>query len=412
MAGNCMDEPVISTFFPPDFCTGNSCIILPLNLDTSSIGVLQLFAKGRDRYTLDDVRLLSTITRPFAISLANARKYIELLQIREELISENRQLKKEIKGTAPKAIIGKESGLKNVFEMVKLVAPLKNPILLLGETGTGKEVIADFIHYMSMRKDEPFVKVNCGAIPPTILDSELFGHEKGSFTGAMEQSKGKFERANHGTIFLDEVGELTPDAQVRLLRVLDEHTIERVGGSETITVDIRVISATHRNLEEMIENNEFREDLYFRLNAFPIFIPPLRERKEDISKMVYYFLKNKAQEMGLREIPAISGKDFDRLTSHDWPGNVRELQNIVERALIIGRSKDMLDFSTLLPSIIETSYNDGASGFGSIDDNMAAYIRIALKRTNGRISGPGGAAELLNIHPSTLRNRMIKLGLL
>jgi transcriptional regulator with GAF, ATPase, and Fis domain len=258
------------------------------------------------------------------------------------------------------------------------------------------------------------VKVNCGAIAEGLMDSELFGHEKGAFTGAVESRKGRFERAHQGTIFLDEIGELPAQAQVRLLRVLQEKTIERVGGSREISVDVRIISATHRNLREMVAQGSFREDLWFRLNVFPIWVPPLRERKEDIADLVDFFLHKKARELKLRQIPALDTNAIKPLLAHHWPGNVRELENLVERALIqspggpisfAGFFRKDTDFSPDL-RVVEKPEKPL-----TLDEAMARHIREVLRQTNGKISGPGGAAELLGVHYSTLRHRMNKLGI-
>ena len=301
------------------------------------------------------------------------------------------------------------------MEMVQQVAPLDSPVLLLGETGTGKEVIANAIHYSSPRKDGPFIKVNCGAIPETLLDSELFGHEKGAFTGAISQRRGRFERADKGTIFLDEIGELPPQAQVRLLHVLQKKEIERVGGTSSIPVDIRIISATHRNLEEMIASGRFREDLWFRLNVFPIMIPPLRQRKEDIPALVHHFIDRKSMELKLTERPVLAPGAIDRLIAYDWPGNVRELENMIERALIQHRG-GVLSFETLLPLAVsggrEVVEDAGRNQvLSSLDEINARHIRRALEMAGGKINGPGGAAQILGVHPNTLRKRMNKLGI-
>jgi len=299
--------------------------------------------------------------------------------------------------------------------MVQQVAPLDSPVLLLGETGTGKEVIANAIHYSSLRKDGPFIKVNCGAIPETLLDSELFGHEKGAFTGAVSQKRGRFERADKGTIFLDEIGELPAQAQVRLLRVLQEKEIERVGGTKSIRVDIRVISATNRNLQEMVASERFREDLWFRLNVFPIMIPPLRQRREDIPALVHHFIDRKSNELKLAERPVLAPGAVERLMAYDWPGNVRELENLIERALIQSRG-DMLSFETLLAPQIPVGRevtHEARSDIAplSLDKINARHIRQALEMAGGKINGPGGAAQILGLHPNTLRSRMNKLGI-
>ena len=234
-------------------------------------------------------------------------------------------------------MIGADFGLKRVMEMVQQVAALDSPVMLRGETGTGKEVIASVIHNLSSRRKGPFITVNCGAIPDSLMDSELFGHEKGAFTGALERTRGRFERAHGGTIFLDEIGELSPSAQMRLLRVLQDKKIERVGGSDSIDLDIRVIAATHRNLESLIQEGQFREDLYFRLQVFPIIIPPLRHRTMDIPALVKHVLTKKTRAMGFSKIPELWPGVLERLSGYHWPGNVRELENMVERALILNR---------------------------------------------------------------------------
>jgi transcriptional regulator with GAF, ATPase, and Fis domain len=286
-------------------------------------------------------------------------------------------------------------------------------VLLLGETGTGKEVIANAIHQMSSRKEGPFIKVNCGAIPNTLLDSELFGHEKGAFIGALNQKRGRFERAHGGTIFLDEIGELPSEAQIRLLRVLQEKEIERVGGTKPIQVDIRVIAATHRDLQAMIAEGRFREDLYFRLKVFPIEIPPLKERIGDIPALVQYFIRKKSRDMKLTDIPTLAPGAIDRLMAYHWPGNVRELENAVERALILCRGEP-LAFSDVQPSNSRDIISSPCSPEHEVlnlDEAMARHVRRVLAMTAGRVEGERGAAKLLGINPNTLRNRMKKLGI-
>jgi transcriptional regulator with PAS, ATPase and Fis domain len=331
------------------------------------------------------------------------------------LADDNRYLFGELRSVLGDEIIGSDFGLKAVMKMVQQVGPLDSPVLLLGETGTGKEVIANAIHCSSPRKDGPFIKVNCGAIPETLIDSELFGHEKGAFTGAISQRRGRFERADRGTIFLDEIGELPPQAQVRLLHVLQKKEIERVGGTSPIPVDIRIISATHRNLEEMIASGRFREDLWFRLNVFPITIPPLRQRREDIPALVHHFIDRKSVELKLTERPMLAPGAIDRLMAYDWPGNVRELENMIERALIQHRG-GILSFETLLPlavsegrEVVEDAVRHRA--LPSLEEINARHIRRALKMAGGKINGPGGAGQILGLHPNTLRKRMNKLGI-
>jgi transcriptional regulator with GAF, ATPase, and Fis domain len=392
-----------------------SVMNMALKLEGNRIGDLGLMADGLNQYTDEHARLLLMLHQPFAIAMSNALKHMEVIRFKDMLADDNRYLFDELRSVLGDEIIGSDFGLKLVMEMVQQVAPLDSPVLLLGETGTGKEVIANAIHYSSPRKDGPFIKVNCGAIPETLLDSELFGHEKGAFTGAISQRRGRFERADKGTIFLDEIGELPLQAQVRLLHVLQKKEIERVGGTSSIPVDTRIISATHRNLEGMIASGQFREDLWFRLNVFPITIPPLRQRREDIPALVHHLIERKSMELKLAEKPVLAPGTIDRLIAYDWPGNVRELENMVERALIQYRG-GVLSFETFLPPAASGG-REAVQGAGqnralpSLDEMNARHIRRALKVAVGKINGPGGAAEILGLHPNTLRKRMNKLGI-
>jgi transcriptional regulator with GAF, ATPase, and Fis domain len=386
-----------------------------LQLEGNQIGTLALFADGRNQYTDEHARLIKLLHGPFAMAMSNALEHREIIRLKDMLADDNRYLFDELRSASGDEIIGSDFGLKAVMKMVRQVAPLDSPVLLLGETGTGKEVIANAIHYSSPRKDGPFIKVNCGAIPDTLLDSELFGHEKGAFTGAISQKRGRFERADKGTIFLDEIGELPAQAQVRLLRVLQEKEIERVGGTTSIPVDIRVLSATNRNLQELVASGGFREDLWFRLNVFPIMIPPLRRRREDIPALVHHLIDRKSKELKLTGRPGLAPGAIDRLMAYDWPGNVRELENLIERALIQSRG-DLLSFEKLSAMSVSGDHA-GIRDSGrnrtvlSLDDINAQHIKQALKTAGGRISGPGGAAQILGLHPNTLRSRMIKLGI-
>ena len=392
-----------------------SAMIMVLSLEGNTIGEVALIADGLNRYTDEHARLLRLLHEPFSMAMSNALEHQEVGRLNEMLADDNRFLHGQLWELSGDEIIGSQFGLKGVMEKVHQVASLDSPVLLLGETGAGKEVIANAIHYSSHRKDGPFIKVNCGAIPETLLDSELFGHEKGAFTGAISQKRGRFERADKGTIFLDEIGELPLPAQVRLLHVLQNREIERVGGTSPIPVNVRVLSATHRNLEEMIASQRFREDLWFRLNVFPIKIPPLRERKEDIPELVHYFIKRKSTELKIRETPVIPAGVIDQLIAYDWPGNVRELGNMIERALIQRRG-GVLSFETLsvppIPRSREAAPDEGPNRpLLSLEETNVQHIRQALERAGGKINGPGGAAQILGIHPNTLRKRMIKLGI-
>jgi len=391
----------------------SSVMLLYLMMGEDRGGALSMRADGKNKYRERHAHLLSLVAEPFTIALDNALKHRELTNLKDRLADDNRYLQKELRDIYGDKIIGENSGLKDIMAMVRQVAPLNSPVLLLGETGTGKDVIANAIHYLSQRRGGPFIKVNCGAIPDTLLDSELFGHEKGAFTGADVQRRGRFERAHGGTIFLDEVGELLPQAQVRMLRVLQEKEIERVGGTKVIPVDIRLITATNRNLEEMAQSNRFRRDLWFRLNVFPIIVPPLRERKQDIPELADYFLLKKSRDMKLSRPPKFAAGSLNRLLDYDWPGNVRELENVIERALILNRGETLVFADSLIPK--KTGSSDSPSGAVdasfNLDTVIAGQIRKALRTANGKVHGPDGAAELLGVNPSTLRKRMSKLGI-
>ncbi len=388
-------------------------IALRLFIEGQRLGVIDLFARGQDQFTAEHARQFALLREPFAIAMANALKHQETVELKEKLISDNRYLNSELISQSGDEVIGADSGLKDVMHQVGQIAHLKNTILLLGETGTGKEVIANAIHRLSQRKNEPFIKVNCGAIPENLIDSELFGHEKGAFTGAVKQKRGRFERANKGTLFLDEIGELPPWAQVRLLRVLQTQEIERVGGSPPVKLDIRVIAATHRDLKAMVVAGTFREDLWFRINAFPIEIPPLKERKKDIGLLAQYFLTKKSIEFGIHPIPTITRQTLQYLSNRPWPGNVRELENAVERALIQHRHGPLL-FQQTFRSPEKPSTDialDSALHTMTLDEATRRHIETVLQSTHGKVNGPNGAAAILGIHPNTLRNRMRKLGI-
>jgi len=385
-----------------------SCMMLPLTVENDLLGVVLLFAAGQNRYTKGHSDLLNSVAQPFSIALANTLEHLELMKLKRQLEDENKCLRQEHQGGFEGDVVGRENGLRKVFELVELVASLTNPVLLLGETGTGKEVVASYIHKASSQKG-PFVAVNCGALPPTLVDSELFGYEKGAFTGAAAGKRGFFERAQNGTIFLDEIGELPPEVQVRLLRVIQEKVITRVGGEKSIPLNVRIICATHCDLDQMVKEQKFRQDLLFRINVFPIIIPPLRDRREDIPLLAACFIRGKAVEMGLRDIPEISAEDMIRLKSYDWPGNVRELQNIIERAVILRRN-NQLSIGSLLSMVVQRPETSGETE--NLDDYITQRIAEALKKTGGRISGPKGAAALLGINPSTMRNKMKKLGMM
>jgi transcriptional regulator with GAF, ATPase, and Fis domain len=392
------------------------CSVMVLNpvLDEQVMGCMVVICESQQTYHQHDADIFALLDRPCAISISNTLKHRQVLYLQNLLAEENQQLQRELSTTANAAIIGADFGLAPTLSFAGKAAQHDSPVLLLGETGTGKDVIANHIHNVSIRNSGPFVRVNCGAIPESLMDSELFGHEKGAFTGAMGLKRGKFERAHGGTIFLDEIGELPLAAQVRLLRVLQNGEIERVGGTETIPIDIRVIAATHRNIEEMVELGTFREDVYFRLSVFPIKVPALRERKEDIPALLDYFVKRKSQLLKLGSPPRLTPKLVEEFCDYDWPGNVREMENVIERALIINEG-DFLSVPTLSASISHKK-PDALSAtephqVTSLDTAIKAHIQQALDACNGQIHGKNGAAELLDINPNTLRSRMRKLNI-
>jgi len=386
-----------------------SDLCMALKIEDRPLGGVILRTRRPRRYLPEHVRLLALVHEPFAIAMANAQTHREALAVRDRLAEENLFLSQEIKALASD-VVGGEGGLSHVMEMVQQIAALSNTVLLLGETGVGKEVIAGAIHRASPRRDAPFIKVNCGAIPESLIDSELFGHEKGAFTGALNQRRGHFERAQGGTLLLDEIGELPPAVQARLLRVLQSKEIERVGGSRTIPVDIRIIAATHRDLETMVREDRFREDLWFRLNVFPIIIPPLRHRRMDIPLLAEHARKKKAKELGIAAPPELGADALERLRQYDWPGNVRELENLMERELIRAQGAP-LRFADLPARSAAREEAREQQAPVTLAEAEARQIEAALNYCDGKVQGEGGAAEVLWLNPSTLRNRMNRLGI-
>lgn len=390
-----------------------SLIIMRLDVQGRRVGILGVSVNGMDKFTPEHVELLRLLREPFAIAMANAVKHQEVVRLKDLLDDDNRFLQTQIRELSGSDIVGMDFGLRGVMTQIRQVAPLDSPVVFLGETGVGKEVLANAVHEFSPRRRGPFIKVNCGAIPESLIDSELFGHDRGAFTGAVNCKRGRFERANGGTIFLDEIGELPPQAQVRLLHVVQNREIERVGGNETIPVDIRIVAATHRNLEQMVADGTFREDLWFRLNIFPIRIPSLRERRGDIPALVHYFIQKKARELKLRQDPVLPPGMLERLKAYAWPGNVRELENMVERAIIRSQA-GVLVFDSLLQDRDTGPMAQplpAREDFLPLDELLDRHIRKALDMAGGKVNGRGGAAELLGVHPNTLRKRMQRLGI-
>ncbi len=336
-------------------------------------------------------------------TLENA--YAEISDLKDRLQAEAAYLREEIEtGHLLREIVGSSTGLRGVFHLVDQVAPTNATVLLLGETGTGKELIARAIHDSSPRREHPLIKVNCAALPDTLIESELFGHEKGSFTGAVGRRKGRFELADGGTIFLDEIGDLPQDLQAKLLRVLQSGEFERLGSEKTLQADVRVISATNRNLEAAVAAGSFRPDLYYRLKVFPIEVPPLRDRKEDIPLLVWHFITTRQATLG-RRIETIPRHAMERLVSYDWPGNVRELEHVVERAIILSPG------STLMVEEPGAAAPLHAGGSQQMVQAERAHVLRVLRDCGWKVKGSGNAAETLGLNPSTLRSRMKKLGI-
>ena len=367
--------------------------------------ILQIFAL-RAGAEMERIKMEDSI-RQGHDNLEKAFKEIEKLKDRLEM--ENQSLQEEIKiSHNPEEIIGDSKILKEILSKVETVSPTDSTVLIRGDTGTGKERIARAIHNLSPRNERALIKVNCPAIPSGLIESELFGHEKGAFTGALTKKIGKFELADGGSIFLDELGDLPLDAQAKLLRVLQEREFERVGGSETMDVDVRVIAATNRDLETAVKEGQFRADLYYRLNVFPLTVPSLKDRKEDIPMLATYFTQKYSRRMG-RNISSINDDDIDRLKTYSWPGNIRELENVIERAVILSKSSKLEINEELFGALSDLSTSDDKSL--SLEDNERNHIISVLNKTNWKINGDEGAAKILGINPSTLRSRMAKLGI-
>lgn len=416
-------------------------LIGPLVSEHQNLGLLIIEAIPPHLLSADHLAIAELLLEPLSTALENDHRLRELQTLREAAEADKRTLLARLgRDQLQDAVVGANRGLRPVMERVELVSPSSVPVLLLGETGSGKEVIARAIHTKSTRHAGPFIRVNCGAIPPELIDSELFGHEKGSFTGASATRKGWFERAHEGTLFLDEIGELPLAAQVRMLRVLQEGTFERVGGEKAISADVRVIAATHRDLAAMVQNHTFREDLWYRLAVFPIVIPPLREHRDDIPELVHHFAQRAAKRFGLAYHPP-RDSDLALLQAYDWPGNVRELASVIDRAAILGGGRGLEVARALGGPIASTAPKSAPaeaasplpvqaaalnsltaavpvpteasqpSGVDALSDAMRRHIEAALRKTRGKIEGPRGAAALLSINPHTLRSRMRKLGL-
>ena len=381
-------------------------LVTALRTPNGPLGVMTLGSKRPTHFRRDDLDLLGQIATQFSLALDNALAYEKLNASRIVIEEERLYLESEIRAEYNfEDIVGKSAALRKVLQQIEIVAPTDSTVLLHGETGTGKELIARALHSLSTRKNRTFVRLNCAAIPAGLVESELFGHEKGAFTGALMQKKGRFEIADQGTLFLDEIGDISIDLQPKLLRALQEHEFERLGSAKTIKVDVRLIAATHRDLPLMMRNHQFREDLFYRLNVFPVEIPPLRDRREDIPLLVNFFVSRLSRKMQKR-IESIPKDAMEALTNAPWPGNIRELENLIERAVILTQG------SELRVPLKELKRSSAVSTSGStFEEAERQAIVEALKTARGKISGQGGAAELLGLKRTTLQNKMRKLGI-
>lgn len=399
----------------------SDCIV-PLIVGGKSIGTLGVGSSKKNQYSEANAEILQEVANQVALAVANMQSYEEIAELKARLESENVCLQDEIRTDHNfEEITGNSPALLAVLRKVEQVAPTDSTVLIYGETGTGKELIARAIHDRSGRRSRALLKVNCSAISAGLVESELFGHVKGAFTGALERHIGRFELADGGTIFLDEIGELPLATQVKLLRVLQEREFEPVGSSRSVRVDVRVIAATNRNLQESIRTGDFRSDLFYRLNVFPIDVPPLRERRSDIPQLAMFFLARFSKKIG-KDIQSIPQVTLERLMNYSWPGNVRELQNVIERAVILSRSSVLKLEPDLVPALTPADSSD-TSGKSSeapqppnpepctLEELERAHIIAVLNQTSGVVEGPRGAAKILGLHPNTLRHRMQKLGL-
>jgi formate hydrogenlyase transcriptional activator len=403
-----------------------SMCVLPLVFQGRSIGTLSLVSREKDRYSDEDAVFLQEVANQIVLAIQNMQSYQEIESLKARLEKENVYLREELRTEHNfEEIVGNSPAVLRALGAVDQVAPTDSTVLIYGETGTGKELVARAIHSRSARNGRALVNVNCSAISAGLVESELFGHMKGAFTGALERRIGRFELAHGGTIFLDEIGELSMETQVKLLRVLQEHEFEPVGSSHPVRVDVRVIAATNRNLREAMQAGLFRSDLFYRLNVFPIELPPLRERRSDIPQLVAFCVSRFSKRLG-KKIDGVSRESMEKLMNYPWPGNIRELQNVIERAVILSvdpilrLDRDLMAVAASTKGM-ETPETDAPEQRQAVlkspkplltlDEVDRNHILAALQHAGGVVDGPRGAARILNLHPNTLRHRMAKLGI-
>jgi formate hydrogenlyase transcriptional activator len=403
-----------------------SLCVAPLISQGQCIGTLSVVSREKDRYSADDTALLQEVANQIALAIQNMQAYEEIARLKATLEKENVYLREELRTEHDfEEIVGNSPALLHALSAVEQVAPTDATVLIYGETGTGKELVARAIHNRSVRRDRALVIVNCSAISAGLVESELFGHMKGAFTGAIERRIGRFELAADGTIFLDEIGELSLETQVKLLRVLQEHEFEPVGSSHRLRVDVRVIAATNRNLREAVEAGRFRPDLFYRLNVFPVELPPLRERRSDIPQLVAFYVSRFSKRFR-KTVDRVSRESMEHLVNYSWPGNIRELQNVIERAVILSANSTLMLDRDLVPVAgfakdavtpqapapdPQPDYPKSPAPIPTLAEVERSHILTALQNTRGVVDGPNGAARILNLHPNTLRHRMDKLGI-
>lgn len=385
-----------------------SYLIFPFSIGNSQKFSVTFYSRDYNAYSDENLNLLipieSTICQ-FFMQLYSDKKTI--IESKTKAVPQNKELS-EITKSGFEGIIGSSSQMATVFNYIKKVAPSETSVLILGESGTGKEKIAQSIHALSPRKEKPLIIINCGAIPENLAESILFGHEKGAFTGALERRIGKFELADGGTIFLDEIGEMPLTLQVKLLRVLQEKNIERVGGSAPLKIDVRIIAATNKDLENEVAAGRFRMDLYYRLYVFPILVPSLRNRIEDIPELADHFIKMYSENMNIKP-PTLSKSALQQLINYSWQGNIREMEHVIQRTLLLNEENTIKTIEFSPSSILKTEQNTESFSIKTMLENERDYILYILKKCNGKVSGAGGAAEILDINPSTLTSRIKKL---